>query len=129
MQNARDTGFRVDRLRKSTFRQHIAERLRSAILGGEIAPGATLVETTLAAQFNVSRGPLREALRELIEEGLLERWLVAEGEQVHRGKALAEVRIEGATHDILAPAAGRLVRLLESGAMIEPGALIGTLQA
>ena len=69
--NARDTGFRVDRLRKSTFRQHIAERLRSAILGGEIAPGAPLVETTLAAQFSVSRGPLREALRELIEEGLL----------------------------------------------------------
>ncbi len=63
--------FRVDRLHKSTFRQHIAERLRAAILGGEIAPGAQLVETTLAAQFNVSRGPLREALRELIEEGLL----------------------------------------------------------
>ncbi len=66
-----EAAFRVDRLRKSTFRQHIAERLRAAILGGEIAPGAQLVETTLAAQFNVSRGPLREALRELIEEGLL----------------------------------------------------------
>lgn len=65
------TGFRVDRLRKSTFRQHIAERLRAAILSGEIAPGAQLVETTLATQFDVSRGPLREALRELIEEGLL----------------------------------------------------------
>ena len=65
------SGFRVDRLPKSTFRQHIAERLRSAILGGEIASGTQLVETTLAAQFNVSRGPLREALRELIEEGLL----------------------------------------------------------
>jgi DNA-binding GntR family transcriptional regulator len=63
--------FRADRLRKSTFRQHIAERLRSAILSGEIAPGTPLVETALAAQFDVSRGPLREALRELIEEGLL----------------------------------------------------------
>lgn len=65
------SGFRAERLRKSTFRQHIAERLRSAILSGEIAPGAQLVETVLAAQFDVSRGPLREALRELIEEGLL----------------------------------------------------------
>ena len=64
-------GFRVDRLPKSTFRQHIAERLRAAILGGEIEPGAALVETTLASQFNVSRGPLREAMRQLIEEGLL----------------------------------------------------------
>lgn len=64
-------GFRVDRLRKSTFREHIAARLRSAILAGEIAPGVQLVEATLARQFQVSRGPLREALRELIEEGLL----------------------------------------------------------
>lgn len=63
--------FRVDRLPKSTFRQHIAERLRSAILDGDIAPGAQLVEATLATQFSVSRGPLREALRQLVEEGLL----------------------------------------------------------
>ena len=63
--------FRVARLPKSTFRQHIAERLRAAILDGEIAPGSPLVETTLAEQFSVSRGPLREALRQLIEEGLL----------------------------------------------------------
>ena len=63
--------FRVDRLPKSTFRHHIAARLRAAILAGEIAPGAQLVESTLATQFNVSRGPLREALRQLDEEGLL----------------------------------------------------------
>jgi DNA-binding GntR family transcriptional regulator len=63
--------FRIDRLRKRTFRQHIAEKLRAAILEGEIALGSQLVEATLAAQFDVSRGPLREALRELIEEGLL----------------------------------------------------------
>lgn len=64
-------GLRIDRLHKSTFRQHIAERLRAAILAGDLAPGTALVETTLATQFDVSRGPLREALRELIEEGLL----------------------------------------------------------
>ena len=63
--------FRVDRLPKSTFREHIAARLRGAILAGEIPPGAQLVEANLAAQFNVSRGPLREALRQLVEEGLL----------------------------------------------------------
>src|SRR5687767_5448174 len=63
--------FRVGRLPKRTFRQHIAERLRAAILDGEIPPGSQLVEATLADQFNVSRGPLREALRQLIEEGLL----------------------------------------------------------
>jgi DNA-binding GntR family transcriptional regulator len=59
------------RLPKSTFREHIAEQLRAAILSGQIAPGAPVVETALAGQFQVSRGPLREALRQLVEEGLL----------------------------------------------------------
>ncbi len=60
------------RLPKATFRSHIAEHLREAILGGDIEPGSQLVETALAEQFGVSRGPLREAIRQLIEEGLLE---------------------------------------------------------
>ena len=38
---------------------------------GDIAPGAPLVETALSQRFDVSRGPLREALRQLIEEGLV----------------------------------------------------------
>lgn len=58
-------------LTKITLRDHIVEGLRSAILSGEIAPGSQLVETTLARDFNVSRGPLREAMRQLIDEGLL----------------------------------------------------------
>lgn len=60
------------RVPKDTFRSRIADSLRSAILGGDIAPGSQLVETALAAQFGVSRGPLREAIRQLIEEGILE---------------------------------------------------------
>ena len=56
---------------KATLRAHIAERLRAAILAGDIAPGAPLTETALSSRFNVSRGPLREAMRQLIEEGLL----------------------------------------------------------
>lgn len=56
---------------KSTLRDHIVEGLRSAILSGEIAAGSQLVETSLARDFNVSRGPLREAMRQLIDEGLL----------------------------------------------------------
>jgi DNA-binding GntR family transcriptional regulator len=62
---------RLGELTKSTFRAHIVERLRLAILAGELPPGTPLVETALAAQFNVSRAPLREALRQLIEEGLV----------------------------------------------------------
>jgi len=61
----------ISRVPRSTFRAHIAEGLRAAILCGDIAPGAQLVETALSQQFSVSRGPLREAMRQLIEEGLI----------------------------------------------------------
>lgn len=54
-----------------TRRDHVAEALRRAILSGQIAPGTQLVESRLAAQFGVSRGLLREAIRELIESGLV----------------------------------------------------------
>jgi DNA-binding GntR family transcriptional regulator len=56
---------------RNTLRAHVVERLRAAILAGDIAPGAPLVETALSERFDVSRGPLREALRQLIEEGLV----------------------------------------------------------
>ena len=54
-----------------TRRSQIAATLREAIFGGQLAPGTALVETKLAQHFGVSRGPLREAIRELSEEGLL----------------------------------------------------------
>lgn len=59
------------RVPKVSFRAHIAERLRKAIVTGDLPPGALLVETALAAQFEVSRAPLREAMRQLVEEGLI----------------------------------------------------------
>ena len=49
-----------------------AERLRSAILSGELGPGEKLVEEQLCAHFGISRAPLREALRLLTQQGLVE---------------------------------------------------------
>ena len=46
--------------------------LQEAIWSGRLALGAHLVETALAEQFQISRGPLREALRGLASEGLVE---------------------------------------------------------
>ena len=48
------------------------QRLRQAILHGTFSPGQTLVISTLAAEFGVSPTPLREALRNLSAEGLVE---------------------------------------------------------
>ncbi|WP_150460887.1 GntR family transcriptional regulator [Nesterenkonia ebinurensis] len=49
----------------------ITRQLREAIMYGRIAPGAQLSEAALAAQFGVSRGPLREATQRLVQEGLV----------------------------------------------------------
>jgi DNA-binding GntR family transcriptional regulator len=47
-------------------------RLRSEILSGALAPGERLVEEQLRARFGTSRAPLREALRLLGQQGLVE---------------------------------------------------------
>jgi len=49
-----------------------AERLRELIIEGVLAPGAHLNERLLCAQLGVSRTPLREALRTLAGEGIVE---------------------------------------------------------
>lgn len=49
----------------------IADQLREAIMSGALAQGDQLGEADLAARFGVSRGPLREAMQRLVQEGLL----------------------------------------------------------
>ncbi|MCX5043679.1 GntR family transcriptional regulator [Aldersonia sp. NBC_00410] len=49
----------------------IADRLRERILDGSYAPGEQLSEANLAEQLAISRGPVREALQRLAQEGLL----------------------------------------------------------
>lgn len=58
-------------LKRETMSAQIAALLRRAILTGELEPGAQLVESALAISLGASRGPLREAMRQLVDEGLL----------------------------------------------------------
>jgi DNA-binding GntR family transcriptional regulator len=50
----------------------VYRRVREAILEGEIAPGAAMSQVSLAEELGISRTPLREALRMLQSEGLVE---------------------------------------------------------
>ena len=50
----------------------LVEGLREGILNSRYAPGQRLIEADLTRDFNVSRGPLREAFRRLTAEGLLQ---------------------------------------------------------
>lgn len=52
--------------------QQVAERLRNRIFAHELAPGAWVDEQALAEQFGISRTPLREALKVLAAEGLVQ---------------------------------------------------------
>jgi DNA-binding GntR family transcriptional regulator len=54
------------------LRDRIHDRLRAAIISGELPPGSPVIEAELAAKLGASRTPIREALRRLESEGLLE---------------------------------------------------------
>jgi DNA-binding GntR family transcriptional regulator len=68
-----DTGAGAGGLAGETGRRHAFQRLRSAIVGGDMAPGQRLVEEELAGLFGVTRASLRAALIDLTAAGLVER--------------------------------------------------------
>lgn len=88
----------------------IARQLREAIMTGALQPGDQLGEAELAARFQVSRGPLREAMQRLVSEGLLR-------SERHRGLFVIELE-PGDIYDIYAARAAieraALIRIIRS---------------
>lgn len=64
LMTAPEPGFR-------TKHQFVLDALRAAIVSGELPPGQRLLASDLAAEFQVSSMPVREALRQLEAEGLV----------------------------------------------------------
>jgi DNA-binding GntR family transcriptional regulator len=62
---------RLAPVRPVTVSDRVAEEVRASIVSGRLQPGSRLVEEELARQLQVSRGPVREALRVLRDEGLV----------------------------------------------------------
>jgi DNA-binding GntR family transcriptional regulator len=85
---------RVDRAPASAHKITRAEELRlqlaDEIVRGVLRPGAALDETDIARRFNVSRTPVREALRQLAASGLID-------SRAHRGAVVARPSIERLT--------------------------------
>lgn len=75
---------------KSSLADTTYERLSEAMLRGELPPGTRLVMDDLARQFNVSRTPVRDALRRLETEGSI----VPHGRQGYVVKALSELDVD-----------------------------------
>jgi DNA-binding GntR family transcriptional regulator len=59
------------RLVQSSLHQEVADTLREQIFAGQLAPGSFLDEVALCERLEISRTPLREALKVLTSEGLL----------------------------------------------------------
>ncbi|MFC9589436.1 GntR family transcriptional regulator [Streptomyces sp. NPDC056944] len=76
----------VQKRRPQTAQQFVLEELRRAITSGELRPGGPIRQEALAARFEVSRVPLREALKALEAEGLVVH-------HVHRGYFVAELSL------------------------------------
>ena len=57
---------------RAALHEQVAQRLRQMLVEGRIAPGAKLNERELSESLNVSRTPLREAIKMLAAEGLVE---------------------------------------------------------
>lgn len=82
---------RIDRpsslLDKITRAEELRLQLADEIVRGTLAPGAALDETEIARRFNVSRTPVREALRQLAASGLVDA-------RAHRGAVVAQPSLD-----------------------------------
>ena len=65
------TTINIDRMKPRTLRTNVTEILREAIVEGTLPAGSELNQAQLAEQLGISRGPLREALGQLEQEGLI----------------------------------------------------------
>jgi DNA-binding GntR family transcriptional regulator len=98
----------VPTIRRSAapLRQEVLEALRASIVNGRLAPGARLIERELIGMMSVSRTVIREALRQLEAEGLVD--VVPNRGAVVRELTVAEARDLYAIRALLEGLAARM---------------------
>ena len=65
-------GIDMGKIVFKTLRENVADEIRMKILNQELAPGMRIIEQSLSEELGVSRAPIREALRQLEQEGVVE---------------------------------------------------------
>lgn len=58
----------MGKLQYRTLRENVTEEIWNKILNRELRPGMRIIEQNLSDELGVSRGPIREALRQLEQE-------------------------------------------------------------
>jgi DNA-binding GntR family transcriptional regulator len=87
----------------------VADRLRRAVLSGQMPPGSRLLQAVVAAEMRTSTTPVREAMRELAGEGLLDL-------DPHRGVVVHQ------------PSVGELQEIYRIRSLLEPVAIAATVE-
>lgn len=62
----------TSQLKRRVLRDDVAEYLMETILSGALSPGDKIIESKLARELSISQGAVREAIRDLIAQGVLE---------------------------------------------------------
>ncbi len=63
--------MQLPRFERASLRDAVIRAIEEALLAGELRPGDRLIESDLAQRAGISRGPVREAVRQLVGEGVL----------------------------------------------------------
>src|SRR5919206_3191005 len=105
--NARGDASLTPLRQAETLSDRTTELLRERILAGDFALGERLVEAKIARQLQISRGPVREALRQLRAEGLVR-------EEPRRGVFVVDLTVDDVReiYELRAAIEGRAARLV-----------------
>jgi DNA-binding GntR family transcriptional regulator len=122
-------------VRSESLREQVTRALEAAVVAGELQPGVIYSAPALAERFGVSATPVREAMLDLVGEGMVEPvpnrgFRVMEVsefdlDQISQIRLMLEVPIMGQVAKLLTPA--RVAALSQSGKAIEAAAQRGDL--
>jgi DNA-binding GntR family transcriptional regulator len=122
-------------IRSDSLREQVTRALEAAVVAGELQPGVIYSAPALAERFRVSATPVREAMLDLVREGIMEavrnrgfRVLPiseADLDQISQIRLLIEVPIMGQVAKLLTPE--KIAMLNETGRAIEAAAERGDL--
>ncbi|WP_097233855.1 GntR family transcriptional regulator [Streptomyces zhaozhouensis] len=80
--------------KRERLREMVADALRAAVISGEMRPGAVYSAPTLSTMFGVSATPVREAMLDLVREGMVE----ALPNKGYRVRVVPEGELDQVTH-------------------------------
>ena len=126
---------KISAVRSDSLREQVTRALEAAVVAGELQPGVIYSAPTLAERVNVSATPVREAMLDLVGEGMMEAvrnrgfrvMAVSEADldQISQIRLLIEVPIMAQVAKLLTPE--MIAALNETGQAIEAAAERGDL--